>query len=77
MFVDGKPAEAIRVDYILRGMELPAGEHSIEWRFRAPYWGMVHEDTQMAVLAVAEKKTNKNIEADSIKEIATELRLFP
>ena len=52
VFVDGKPAEAIRVDYILRGMELPAGEHSIEWRFRAPYWGMVETITLICSLIV-------------------------
>ena len=27
-----------RVDYSLRGMELPAGTHTVEWRFRAPSW---------------------------------------
>ena len=40
--IDGKSAEAIRVDYILRGMELPAGRHTVEWHFRAPNWGVVN-----------------------------------
>ena len=33
-FVNGEPADYIRVNYLLRGMELPAGEHTIEFRFR-------------------------------------------
>ena len=39
-YIDGadEPAEYLRVDYILRGMELPAGTHTVEWRFRAPSW---------------------------------------
>ncbi len=32
-FVDGKEATHIRVNYTLRGMELPAGNHSIEFKF--------------------------------------------
>ena len=31
--VDGKPADYFRVNYVLRGMVLPAGEHRIEWKF--------------------------------------------
>ncbi len=33
-FVDGEPVDYLRVNYILRGMELPAGEHIIEFRFK-------------------------------------------
>ena len=36
--VDGEAAEYFAVDYILRGMVLPAGEHTVEWSFRAPAW---------------------------------------
>jgi len=32
-FIDGKKAEILRVDYALRGLPLPAGEHSIEFKF--------------------------------------------
>ena len=39
-YIDGsdEPAPCCRVDYILRGMELPAGHHTVEWRFAAPAW---------------------------------------
>lgn len=40
-YIDGEPAPYFAADYLLRGMELPAGEHSIEWRFRAPAWGVL------------------------------------
>jgi hypothetical protein len=30
-FIDGKEANALRVNYILRGVEIPAGEHTVTW----------------------------------------------
>ena len=50
--IDGTPAEAIRVDYILRGAVLPAGEHIVEWRFRAPYWSITSAITAICSLLV-------------------------
>ena len=40
-YIDGKEADYISVDYILRGMVLPAGEHTVEWKFKAPNWDVV------------------------------------
>ena len=50
--VDGVKADAVRVDYILRGMELPAGTHTVEWSFRAPHWGAVGAVTAICSLMV-------------------------
>lgn len=32
--IDGKPAELLRCNYLMRGVEVPAGEHQVEFHFR-------------------------------------------
>jgi hypothetical protein len=32
-YLDGKKADYLKVDYVLRGMSIPAGKHTIEFRF--------------------------------------------
>ena len=34
--IDGRRSDAIRVDSVLRGVEVPAGHHLIRWRYRTP-----------------------------------------
>ena len=32
VFVDGRPADLLRVDYLCMGVAVPPGEHSVEFR---------------------------------------------
>lgn len=50
--IDGEESPYFRVDYLLRGMELPAGRHTVEWRFRAPKWEMAEGITLVSSLAI-------------------------
>jgi len=50
--IDGVEAPYFRADYLLRAMRLPAGSHRVEWRFRAPHWGLVEGITLVSSLAV-------------------------
>lgn len=37
VLVDGKPAELLRCNFIMRGVYLPAGPHTVEFQFRLPH----------------------------------------
>ena len=39
-YIDGQQSDYFVADYTLRAMELPAGKHTVEWRFKAPDWGV-------------------------------------
>ncbi len=51
-YIDGVEAPYFRADYVLRGMQLPAGEHTVEWRFKAPQWGLISTITAIASLLI-------------------------
>ncbi len=51
-YIDGVEAPYFRADYLLRAMSLPAGEHSVEWRFRAPRWGLIEGVTLFASIII-------------------------
>ncbi len=51
-WLDGEPAPYYRADYVLRAMTLPAGEHTVEWRFRAPAFGNISAVTLVCSVAI-------------------------
>jgi hypothetical protein len=38
--VDGKPAELLRCNYLMRGVQVPQGEHLVEFKFQPPIKGL-------------------------------------
>ncbi len=51
-FVDGEEVPYFRADYVLRAMALPAGRHSVEFRFAAPNYGFVATVTLVCSLLI-------------------------
>ena len=51
-WVDGVETPYFRADYLLRAIELPAGTHTVEWRFRAPRWGLTEAVTGLCSAAI-------------------------
>ncbi len=50
--IDGNPAPYFRANYLLRAMELPAGEHRVVWEFKAPRWGLTSAITLICSLLI-------------------------
>ena len=51
-YVDGVESPYFRADYILRAMQLPEGEHTVEWRFRAPKWSVIEGITLLCSIMI-------------------------
>ena len=51
-YLDGEPCDSFRADYLLRAMVLPEGQHSVEWRFRAPNWGLAEAVTLICSILI-------------------------
>ncbi|MEF9950197.1 MAG: hypothetical protein RR752_03370, partial [Mucinivorans sp.] len=46
-YIDGEDALPLRVDYVLRAVEIPRGEHQVVWRFAAPHFAVVSGVTRV------------------------------
>jgi hypothetical protein len=51
--VDGRDAEIERVDYLLRGVQVPAGSHTVELRYEPASWRVGWIVSALALLAIA------------------------
>ena len=51
-YVDGEAMPCFRADYVLRAMKLPAGRHTVEWKFRAPGWAAAEAVTLVSSLVI-------------------------
>ncbi len=51
-YLDGEPCDSFRADYLLRAMVLPEGEHRVEWRFKAPNWGIASTITLICSILI-------------------------
>jgi hypothetical protein len=51
--LDGTPADALTVDGMFRGVDVPAGKHSVVWSYhpRSFYWGLAISVTTVLLLA--------------------------
>ena len=71
VYVDGREVEYMRADWLLRAVVLPAGDHTVEWIFRAPAFDLVEGVTlafslviigglaAVAVVGVVRRRKNK------------------
>ena len=50
--VDGTPAEIGRVDYLLRAIRIPAGEHTVEMRFDPRSLSVTDNVAKVAVILI-------------------------
>jgi hypothetical protein len=71
VYIDNQQADYFAADYTLRAMELPAGKHTIEWRFKAPAWGVATAITAicswlilLGLVAVAIMELRKRVKCD-------------
>src|SRR5690242_10967753 len=51
-YIDGKKADYVKTDYVLRGMYVPAGDHEIEFRFEPKSYTTGREITIIASILV-------------------------
>ena len=51
-YLDGEPCDSFRANYLLRAMVLPEGQHTVEWRFKAPNWSLAEAITLICSILI-------------------------
>ncbi len=51
-YLDGEACDSFRADYLLRAMVLPEGQHTVEWRFKAPNWSLAEAITLICSILI-------------------------
>ena len=51
-YLDGEECDSFRADYLLRAMVLPEGQHTVEWRVRAPNWSLADAITLICSILI-------------------------
>lgn len=52
MYIDGQEHDYFAADYILRGAVIPAGKHTVEFRFAAPHFGLLSAITNICAVII-------------------------
>lgn len=50
--IDGKPADIIKVNYMLRGLDIPAGEHKVEFVYQDDSYTKYNKYSLFATVAL-------------------------
>lgn len=50
--IDGKPTDILRVNYLLRGLEIPKGKHKVEFKFDLPKFHKLNTYSMMVSLVI-------------------------
>ncbi|AUD03900.1 hypothetical protein [Spirosoma pollinicola] len=82
-FIDGKPAPHLRANYVLRALRIPAGKHTIEFRFDPPlaHTGdtidLVSNVLLLLLIAFVIFHEGRKIRSKQVSELEPEMPLIP